>query len=129
MGKISRALGSTARAGEERVSEANTATGPPKPRAPPRWPSGEVGVQPEVPGAPSCRTAGPSALLGICEQCHCRAPQTLLGGTEAVEERGAPISKRIRKKGLAAMPAGETSAALQTRSGATPMVLMAMAAP
>jgi hypothetical protein len=68
-------------------------------------------------------------VLGLREQRHCHALETLLGGTEAVEERGGPISRSMRNKGLAAKPAGETSAALQTRSGARLMVLMAMAAP
>ena len=112
-------------------SEANTATGPPKPRAPPRWPSGEVGVQPEVPeGGPELPDGGAEgALLGICEQCHCRAPQTLLGGTEAVEERGGADLEEDPQEGACSYARRETSAALQTRSGATPMVLMAMAAP
>ena len=91
LGKISRALGSTARAGKSASSsEANTATGPPKPAS-----SSSVafrgGRRPaEVPeGGPELPDGGAEgALLGICEQCHCRAPQTLLGGTEAVEERG-----------------------------------------
>ena len=131
LGKISRALGSTARAGKSASSsEANTATGPPKPEL----------LLGGLPGrsasslrcrraAPSCRTAGPSALLGICEQCHCRAPQTLLGGTEAVEERGGADLEEDPQEGACSYARRETSAALQTRSGATPMVLMAMAAP
>ena len=101
------------------------------PRAPPRWPPGEVGVQPEVPeGGPELPDGGAEgALLGICEQCHCRAPQTLLGGTEAVEERGGADLEEDPQEGACSYARGRDERRPETRSGATPMVLMAMAAP
>ena len=50
----------------------------------------EVGVQPEVPeGGPELPDGGAEGgVLGLREQRHCHARETLLGGTEAVEERG-----------------------------------------
>src|SRR5215212_4496555 len=96
LGKISLALGRTARAGNSAsCSEANTATGPPKPLS-----SSSVAVRPEVPeGGPELPDGGAEGgVLGLREQRHCRAPETLLGGTEAVEERrGADLDDHPQK--------------------------------
>jgi hypothetical protein len=51
---------------------------------------GEIDVQPEVPeGGPELPDGGAEGgVLGLREQRHCRALEALLGGTEAVKERG-----------------------------------------
>src|SRR5215212_9285367 len=62
--------------------------------------TGEVGVQPEVPeGGPELPDGGAEGgILGLREQRHRRALETLLGGTEAVEERrGADLDDHPQK--------------------------------
>src|SRR5215213_2792443 len=51
---------------------------------------GEVGVQPEVPegGRELPDSGAEGGVLGLREQRHCHAPETRLGGTQAVEECG-----------------------------------------
>src|SRR5215213_10440476 len=62
---------------------------------------GEVGVQPEVPeGGPELADGGAEGgLLGLREQGHRRTLETLLGGTEAVEERGGTDLEEHTQKG------------------------------
>src|SRR5829696_2885066 len=64
-------------------------------------PPGEVGVQPEVPEGgpklPDGRAEG--GILGLGEQDHRRTLETLLGGTEAVEERGGADLEEYPQKG------------------------------
>src|SRR5215216_1320501 len=64
-------------------------------------PPGEVGVQPEVPEGgpklPDGRAEG--GILGLGEQDHRRTLETLLGGTEAVEERGGADLYEYPQKG------------------------------
>src|SRR5215216_2462765 len=61
----------------------------------------EVGVQPEVPeGGPELPDGGvEGGVLGLREQSHCRAPQTLLGRAQAIEERGGADLDEDPQKG------------------------------
>src|SRR5215207_10075241 len=102
LGKISFALGRTTRAGNSASSsEANTATGPPKPTS-----SSSVAVRGRsafrrscLRAAPSWRTAGSKVGSSGSVNRSLAALETLLGGTQAVEERGGANLEEYPQEG------------------------------